>query len=310
MNSLRPEPFDDTQSYRSTVDRHGGHHGGVGVLETRLPLRIIRGKGGQRRQVAACRSAGDCDEVGVPAVVGDVLLDPRQRPLDVDDVRGPGVARADPVVDRYANPSALGHVAQQRIGLRPPHADRPRSAGHLQQHGRLAVARQIGTAPDVGAVHAAVGSVLDGVGLLDVAAAHQLVGRDANQLASAGVLRLGGNPLVVVTERLAQRLLEVALRRRVAVHDQTEQRPGDRGQRQRDTPPRAAKVAPQATAGRVQQGTAQIQRRGLGGRPAEREHRKGDVTLAAQGPHTVGGVDEFGCRAQHRVTAFSHRGPS
>ena len=166
----------------AAVDRHRGHHRGVGVLETRLPLRVVGRQRGQRAQMTARRATGDRNEIGVTAVVGDVLLDPGQRTLDVDDVVGPGVSGADPVVDRHAYPAALGEMAQQRVGLRPSHADRPCAAGHLQQHRRLAVAGQVGAPPDVGDSYARMRAVLDGAGLLDVAAADQVVGRHADQL--------------------------------------------------------------------------------------------------------------------------------
>ena len=56
----------------AAVDRHRGHHRGVGVLETRLILRIVGRQRGKRAQVSARRTAGDRDEVRVAAVVGDV----------------------------------------------------------------------------------------------------------------------------------------------------------------------------------------------------------------------------------------------
>ena len=77
----------------ATVIRDGGHHRGVGVLEAGLELGVVGGQGGQRGQMAAGGSAADRDEVRVPAVGRDVLLDPRQRAFDVDDVVGPGVQR-------------------------------------------------------------------------------------------------------------------------------------------------------------------------------------------------------------------------
>ena len=78
-----------------------------------------------------------------------------------------------------------GQVAQQRVGLGPAHPDRPRPAGHLQQHGRLAVCRQIGAAPDVGPVRTAVRSVLHGAGLLHVAAPDEFIGRHSDERAPA-----------------------------------------------------------------------------------------------------------------------------
>ena len=85
--ALRGEPV------VAAVDRHRRNHRGVGVLEPGLVLRIVGGQCGQSAKVAARRAAGDRDEVGVAAVFGDVLLDPGQRALDVDDVVRPGVPR-------------------------------------------------------------------------------------------------------------------------------------------------------------------------------------------------------------------------
>src|SRR5260370_39636656 len=58
-------------------------------------------------------------------------------------------------------------MAHQGIRLRSAPADYPSAAGHLHQHGRLAVARQVAATPDVGQVGPAVGAVGDDVGLLD-----------------------------------------------------------------------------------------------------------------------------------------------
>src|SRR5439155_15490402 len=96
----------------AAVDRNGRYHRGVGFLEARLPLWVVWGQRGQRAQVSARRAAGDRDELRVTAVVGDVLLDPGQRALDVDDVVGPGVSGTDAVVDRHAHPAAVGEMAQ------------------------------------------------------------------------------------------------------------------------------------------------------------------------------------------------------
>jgi hypothetical protein len=64
-----------------------------------LVLRVVVRERGQRAQMTACRATGDRNEIGVTAVVGDVLLDPGQRTLDIDDVVGPGVSGADSVID-------------------------------------------------------------------------------------------------------------------------------------------------------------------------------------------------------------------
>src|SRR6201999_4636259 len=68
------------------VERNGRPHTGVSVLEARLKLRIVRGEGGQRRQMPTGRAASDGDPVRVAAVLGDVLLDPGQRTFDIDNL--------------------------------------------------------------------------------------------------------------------------------------------------------------------------------------------------------------------------------
>ncbi|ATA28307.1 wax ester/triacylglycerol synthase family O-acyltransferase [Mycobacterium lepraemurium] len=73
------------------VHRHRSHHRGVGILEAGLVLRVVGSQRRQRTQMAAGRPAGDCHEVRITTVAGDVLLDPGQCALDVDDVVGPGV---------------------------------------------------------------------------------------------------------------------------------------------------------------------------------------------------------------------------
>ena len=75
---------------------------------------------GQRGQVAARGAAGDRDVRRVAAVLLDVLPDPGDRPLHVDDVRRQGVARREPVVDRHADPALGGQVLHQRDALAAP----------------------------------------------------------------------------------------------------------------------------------------------------------------------------------------------
>src|SRR6201996_6869554 len=143
------------------VERHGRLYPCVGVFESGLKLRVVGGERGQRRQVPTGRTAGDGDELGVAAVLGDVRLDPGEGALDVDDVVGPGVARAVPVVDRHADPAQLGEVAHQRMCLSTFVSRRPGAAGDLKEHGRLAGPIEIGTSPDVQVVGAAVFAVAD-----------------------------------------------------------------------------------------------------------------------------------------------------
>jgi len=95
--------------------------------------------------MAAGRTTGNGNEVRVAAVVGDVRLDPREGALDVNDVIGPRVARAVPVIDRHADPAQLRKVAHQWMGLSAFVSRRPRTAGDLEQHRRLSGEIEIGT---------------------------------------------------------------------------------------------------------------------------------------------------------------------
>src|ERR1700760_1960098 len=95
------------------------------------------------------RTTGDRDEVGIAAVVGDVVPDPGQRPLDVDDVRGPRLAGTPAVVDRDDDPAELGHPAHQWVALRPATVDGPGTAGDLQQHRRAGARFDVPGTPDV-----------------------------------------------------------------------------------------------------------------------------------------------------------------
>ena len=84
----------ETGEVISAVERHGRLYLGVGIFESWLgTVDRFRRQRRQRRQMAAGRTTGNGDEVGVAAVLGDVRLDPREGALYVDDVIGPGVAR-------------------------------------------------------------------------------------------------------------------------------------------------------------------------------------------------------------------------
>ena len=99
-------------------------------------------------QVAAGRAAGDDDEARVAAVLGDVRLGPRQRPLDVDDVVGPGRPRRQPVVGGDAHPAPLGEVGHQRLGLAflaCPSSRRRRGPGTARAPGRRPAGRRAST---------------------------------------------------------------------------------------------------------------------------------------------------------------------
>ena len=119
------------------VERHRRLHGGVGVLEARLELRVAGGQRRQRGEVAPGGPAGDHEVVGVTAVVGDVVPDPGDGALDVDDVRGPRVAGGEAVVDRHADPPLGGHPVHQGPALVLLGAEGPGPAVHLQEHGRV-----------------------------------------------------------------------------------------------------------------------------------------------------------------------------
>ncbi len=149
----------------------------------RLEPRVVGRQRGQRGQMATGRATGDGDEIGVAAVLGDVCLHPCQGALDVDDVVGPRVAWAVPVVDRHADPAELGKVAHQRMRLSAFVAGGPRTAGDLEQHRRLAVSVEIGSSPDIEMIGAAVFAVAD-VAVVGVVAI------DPQHPQSAG--RLGG----------------------------------------------------------------------------------------------------------------------
>ncbi len=170
------------------VERNRGPHTGVGVFETRLELWVVRGDRGQRRQVPTGRAAGDRHPVRVAAVFGDVFLGPRQGPLDVDDLVGPGRARAEPVVDRHAHPAQLGQMAHQRISLLPFASHHPRATRNLQQHRRFPTAVEVGPSPDVEMVPRAVFAVGD-VGVVRVVAVDARHADQARRFRRAGAFR-------------------------------------------------------------------------------------------------------------------------
>jgi hypothetical protein len=136
-------------------------NGRVSVFETGLEGRIVRGERGHRREMPARRPAGDRDEVGIAAVVGDVVADPRERPLHVDEVRRKSAARALAVVDRDTDPAEFDHLAHQRVRLPAFAVHGPRPAGDLKQHRRAAAGRQVVTPPDVEQVFVAARAVRD-----------------------------------------------------------------------------------------------------------------------------------------------------
>ena len=111
--------------------------------------------------MGARRAAGDGEKIGVATVVGDILADPRDRPLHVHEVGRKRAARALAVVDRDADPAEFDHVAHQRVALHSLVADRPRAAGDLDQNRCPGPGRQVMAAPDVEQVVAPARAVGD-----------------------------------------------------------------------------------------------------------------------------------------------------
>ena len=78
-----------------------------------------RGEGSLCGQVPSCRAADNDDKVRITSVLCNVLLDPPERALDVDQVLGKrqalveGGPRVDGIVDRHADAVPLGQRATQ-----------------------------------------------------------------------------------------------------------------------------------------------------------------------------------------------------
>ena len=138
------------------VHRHRRLHAWCRRPRTRAGTRAVRGERGERGEVAARRAAGDRDERRVAAVLGDVLLDPRDRALHVDDVRRPPRLRREAVVDRDAHPAAFGEVRHQRVRLARLAARHPRAAGDLHATPVPRRPCQVGARPHVEQVSLAV----------------------------------------------------------------------------------------------------------------------------------------------------------
>ena len=245
--------------------------------------------------MTARRAAADRDEVGVAAVIGDVLLDPGEGLLHVDDVCRPLVFRADAVADGYADPAAVGKGAHQRVGLRPTVAEHPPTAGNLQQHRGFAVERQVGAAPDVGQV-GAVRTVLDG--LLVVLAARQHGARDTGQARDARIGR------VARTDHVAQWLFERRPGTAAAADDEAQDGPGDHIEHQRDSAAGTGERAAPTPADGGQHRGAEHESGRFTGRPAIREGEDAGVPGAGQRAGRVGGVGEAedGPQQGHRFT--------
>ena len=213
--------------------------------------------------MAAGGASGD-DEVGRVAAVGrDVLARPRDRLLDVDDLRRERVLGREPVVHRDADPAALRHPVHQQQALLLLGADRPAAAVDLDEHGRVLEVDVLGPV-DVEAGPLAAGRVVDVADHLDVGLV-QLEG--PGDLAQGRLQVLAGRRLlegveVVGAEPVAQRRLDVG-GRAGGVEDQVAEsggRGGGQGQSGaigracpvvRSAPPRCRPRSPPAAAGRA-----------------------------------------------------------
>ena len=160
----------------------------VRVLETGLVLRLAGCERGQGGEVTTRGSAGDRDVRRVAAVVGDVLVDPGDGSLHVDDLGGEGVLGGEPVVGGDADPALLGHPVHQEQTLLTLGADGPAAAVDLDQHRRaleVCVTVPILLGPvDVEPGPAPALGVRDVTDLLDIllAEAERLGDRSARQL--------------------------------------------------------------------------------------------------------------------------------
>ena len=281
-------------------DRH--LHRGVDVLEAGLPLLAVGRERGQCAQVPTGGAAGDGDVVGVAAVCLDVLLDPGDRLLHVDDVGGEGVLGGEAVVDGHADPALGGQVLHQRDALLVLVADGPAAAVDLQQH-RGALRRRVGRHVDVeepaSSGPVVVGDVLVDrhAGLAHAEGVDQLAPRH-RQLRGRGC---GVELLDVVgTEPLHQGLLGAG-GHLAALGDEVAQTEGARPRERQ-----AAGVA--AGTGRVGQGVGsgggQHVRRELAGEPAGEERRDAGAE-ARQRPDGVGGQgggDGLATQERHATT--------
>ena len=135
-----------------------------------MKLRVVGREGDERCEVAAGRPAGHHDEVGVTAVLGDVLAGPAQRLLAVEQVLGERHPRAEPVVGGNAYPSLGGEVQHERKRLLTLVADHPGAAVQLEEDRRAV--RATLRPPDVETVTpAAARRVLDVLDALDATVA-------------------------------------------------------------------------------------------------------------------------------------------
>ena len=80
------------------------------------------------------RATRNDDEVRVAAVFLDMGFHPGNRLFDVNNLRGVGVPRRQPVIDRHPDPTQLYHAVQQWLSLMRLVAHHPGAAVHMQQY--------------------------------------------------------------------------------------------------------------------------------------------------------------------------------
>ena len=132
-SAAKPVPIEEI---KDTVERHHRAHRRVEVLETRLELGPIRGETDHCGQVATGRAARHHDVCRIAAILADVLADPLQRQLAVNEVIRPRRLGRQSVVDRHTNPAAVREVMHQRPALLFLAPDHPSAAVDLQQYRR------------------------------------------------------------------------------------------------------------------------------------------------------------------------------
>ena len=249
--------------------------------------------------MATRRAAGDREVRRVPAVLLDVLADPGDRPLHVDDVRRPGVARREPVVEGHADPPLRGQVVHERDALGVLGAEGPPAAVHLQQHRRSAHGPLRGRVDVQQAAPAVLGCVGDvPVHPHALGAPPEGVHQRAPRQGQVGRGRRGVQLLDVVhPQALDQRLLDALADPAGLVHQHGEADDAGRAERETD-----GVAAPPGRVRRHVGGGQREQVRGqLGGQPAgpEGQHAGAESRHRAQGVRGEGGDGDLAQTEEH-----------
>src|SRR5665213_1062613 len=117
------------------VEGDAGVDGGGGVLETGLKGRVAGRESDHGTEMSTGGSSADGDEAGIAAVVGDVLADPAQGALAVDQMIGPRGPRTESVIDGDGHPAPAGQLVEEREPLLPLVTDDPRPAVDVDENG-------------------------------------------------------------------------------------------------------------------------------------------------------------------------------